>query len=55
MADLGLYLNWKASQNGWMGNVLQVNANSHLEELLSGGRQPVLAGEYQQSLESHNT
>lgn len=23
MADLGLYLNWKASWNSWIGNVLQ--------------------------------
>lgn len=45
VAALGLYLNWKASCSGWMGNVLQANSKSHLEELLSGGHQPVLAGE----------
>lgn len=54
MADLGLYSNWKASWNSWIGNVLQVNANSHLKELLPGGHQPVLTEECQCWLESHN-
>lgn len=54
MADVGLYLNWKASWNSSMGNVLQANANSDREERLSGGCQPVLA-EGQCWLESHST